>query len=90
MRENPKQVKDGVRGSHAQGALGFCHRKRRLAREGQKQENTTPTSCHVASLPACAPPQPHQLVTKEKHAATLMQLGKCCFTNTARSSGLTL
>lgn len=82
------QSGEGVKGSHARGALVFCRRKRRSARKGQKQENTTPTSRHVSPPPACASPRP-QLMTKEKHAATLMRLGKCCFTNTARSSGLT-
>ena len=48
-----------------------------------------PISGHVVS-PACASPQPRQLVTKEKHEGTLMQLGKCYFSNAARSSGLTL
>lgn len=32
-------------------------------------------------------PRPSQLVTEEKHAV-LMQLGKCYFSNVARSSGL--
>lgn len=82
------QSGEGVKGSHARGALVFCRRKRRSARKGQKQENTTPTSRHVSPPPACASPRP-QLMTKEKHAATLTRLGKCRFTNSARSSGLT-
>lgn len=57
---------------------------------GKTEKLQPPASGHVVLLLARTSPQPSQLVTKEKHAATLMQLGKCYFSNAARSSGLTL
>lgn len=59
------------------------------ASKGQKQRKHSPQPLAMW-FPACphpTSPWPSQLVTKEKHVATLMQLGKCYFSSAARSRG---
>lgn len=64
--------------------MAFCPK-------GRNQENSAPTpDCAAPHLPAPPHARPSELVTKEKPAATLMQLGKCYLSNAARSSGLSL
>lgn len=56
-----------------------------------KKTPPLPPAVRRPACPACRLlPRPSQLVTKEKHAATLMQLGKCYFSNAARFLGLNL
>lgn len=89
QRENPKQLTPGKESGAPMPGEPAVSRGFQQER-GKTEKLQPPASGHVVLLPARASPQPSQLVTKEKHAATLMQLGKCYFSNAARSSGLTL
>lgn len=69
--------------------LGVLPLKGAFGKKGAKQEDAAPNLGPCGPPPARPYPRPHPLVTKEKHAATLMQLRKCYFSSAARSSGLT-
>lgn len=84
-KENPSSSKWGRGAPWPGGPVGLG-----VLPQGAEPRKHHPYLWLCGSPPARSCPQPSKLVTKEKHAAMLMQLGKCYFSNAARSSGLNL